>query len=220
MTDDALIQEGERLSKPCFLLTEEPQDSGIVGYWGGVPKKMPSFVTAFVTQTHRLTVDCRWFAKLGFGLNGTLSLLENERTEGGSVGQIDHKPLAEFAELPIEELPIGTPLYARPSRSFPPLAAVCLYGSNEVESWLKSKGLERYDYEQVENDAYHAVWQERCPLFANECAAMLGGWHIIWPEDDFYMPREMKLLIWTFKDSEPWIEVWMGRNFRVKYRIT
>lgn len=222
MTDEQLIAEGERLSKPCFLLTEEPQESGIVAYWGGtgradIPIGFPEFVTAYSERRHWITVDCDWLARLGFRMGGTLSLYEDERTEGGSVGSVFHGQDLAFKEQRID----GTPLFAKAATSFPPLQAICLHGSEAVAAWLKSQGLERFDYDGIDNERYTDVWRQRCPLFADDCAAVLGGWHIQWPEDDFYMPPELKLLVWTLKDSEPWTEVWWSKsNFRVKFRIT
>lgn len=194
----------------------------MVAYWGGsgrpdIPQGFPSFVTAFRERHHWITVDCAWLARLGFGLQGTLSLYEDVPNYGENVGTVFHEPNMAFGGLKMD----GAALYAKPAKSFPPLEAVCLHGSPEVEEWLKSQELERYDYEAIHSERYRSIWQDRCPLFTNECAAMLGGWHVMWPEDDFYTPPEMKLLVWTFKDAEPYAEIWRGaRNFLVRFRIT
>src|SRR5438445_583521 len=52
--------------------------------------------------------------------------------------------------------------------------------------------------------------------------ARIGGWHVLWPDDHFYTPREMRLMVWTFQDSEPWYEVFLSplRNYIIKSRIT
>jgi hypothetical protein len=51
---------------------------------------------------------------------------------------------------------------------------------------------------------------------------VLSAWHVTWPNDDFYIPREMRLMVWTFKDSEPWYEVFLSplRNYVIKSRTT
>src|SRR5208283_4274490 len=104
----------------------------------------------------------------------------------------------------------GTPLYGHEAVSFPPIMAVCLYGGVKVGEWIKSLGYERTDYDLIENtdlgQGYRQELMKRCPLYSNAYAAVLGGWHAMWPEDHFYMPSEMRLVLWTFRDAEPWIE--------------
>ena len=107
MTDEALIQEGEKLAKPCFLLTEEPQESGVVGFWGGdgrpdIPQEFPPFVKAFTSRRHWLTINSALLEKLGFSLPGTFSLYEDERAEGGSVGAIFHARDMDFSKLKMD----------------------------------------------------------------------------------------------------------------------
>jgi hypothetical protein len=45
---------------------------------------------------------------------------------------------------------------------------------------------------------------------------------MIWPDDDFFMPLEMRLVATTLRDAEPFLEVWLSElgNIRVKSRIT
>ncbi len=70
-------------------------------------------------------------------------------------------------------------------------------------------------------DKYLPVWQSNCPLYTNEAAAVLGGWHFPWPDGDWEELQNKPLLVWTIDDSEPWVEVWKEPNgFRVIQRIT
>jgi hypothetical protein len=57
---------------------------------------------------------------------------------------------------------------------------------------------------------------------ANPPFVRVGGWHTTWPDDDFFIPREMRLMLWTFQDSEPYYEVFLSPllNYIVKDRIT
>jgi hypothetical protein len=41
---------------------------------------------------------------------------------------------------------------------------------------------------------------------------VLGGWHRLWPHDEFYIPPETHPLLWTVRGSPPWIEVRLGRQ--------
>ena len=33
--------------------------------------------------------------------------------------------------------------------------------------------------------------------------------HIYGSDDNFYIPREMRLVLWTFRGAEPWYEVFL-----------
>jgi hypothetical protein len=119
----------------------------------------------------------------------------------------------------------GVPLFPRIERSFPPFQAVCLYGGEEVAAWLNSLGKKPWEYTHVANEirsGYDAEYRSRSPLYTKGADVMLGGWHTIWPWDSFYMPAEMRLIAWTFRDAEPWYEVWLDQmgNLAVKTRTT
>jgi hypothetical protein len=51
---------------------------------------------------------------------------------------------------------------------------------------------------------------------------VLGGWHMLWPEDDRFDRGDNELLLWTFEDAEPWVEVWLTAQGElvVQERIT
>jgi hypothetical protein len=59
------------------------------------------------------------------------------------------------------------------------------------------------------------------PFYSGSAHAVLGGWHVPWPDGDWDELAERPLLVWTLEDSEPWVEVWAdGKGFEVKQRIT
>lgn len=66
------------------------------------------------------------------------------------------------------------------------------------------------------------MYRERCPLYLEDRpVAVLGGWHASWPDDEFYLPRQMRLALWTFREAEPWVEVFeRSPNMPVRLRIT
>lgn len=219
MEADAIIAEGERLARPALLLDETPTKLGIVGYWGGRGRVG---YPGRKDDRHRITVDCGWLAEQGVRVRGTIGVFDvDPRWRYPVPVWLDRvpKPLAEL------QMQGGTSLFGTEVRSFPPIEAVCLYGGVAVEQWLSSEGLERTDYDVAATteigEAYQRVYRDRCPLYANGPAAILGGWHAMWPDDDFYIPREMRLAIWTFRDAEPWIEVFeRSPNLSVRIRIT
>ncbi len=153
----------------------------------------------------------------------------------GSVGVYDVDPQwrlriplwLDCVPTPLSKLQIqgGTPLFGTEAKSFPPIEAVCLYGGAIVEEWLLSEEMKRTDYDVAATteigEAYQQVYRQRSPLFTDGPAAVLGGWHAIWQDDEFYLPQEMRLVLWTFRDAEPWIEVFeRSPNLSVRVRIT
>lgn len=220
MTIDELIKEGERLSKPCLLLDETPTGTGVIAFWGGRGR---AGYSGRKTDRHRITIDCQWLSQHGVRVHGSLGVYDvDDQYKWVKPIYIDYQRDLPLSALTMQD---GTPLYGHEATSFPPIMAVCLYGGAKVQEWIGSLGYERTDYDLIENtdqgEGYQREWIKRCPLYSNACTAVLGGWHAMWPEDHFYMPSEMRLVLWTFRDAEPWIEVWERMpNFRVELRIT
>lgn len=114
----------------------------------------------------------------------------------------------------------GLPLVGVEQASFPPLEALRLYGGDAVGRWLDSLGLSRADAAEhlchtEAGEAYEREYQSRCPLYTGEAYAVLGGWHMRWPEDDIYDRGGDRLLLWTPRDAEPWVEVWQTADGRL-----
>jgi hypothetical protein len=125
----------------------------------------------------------------------------------------------------------GAALYAHPGRSMAPLEAVFRFGPPPVQEWLKAnKWKPEWPYNNNFKDRkpaelYDRYYQQMCPLYGGRdwknTYAVLGGWHFPWPDGDWAELTDRPLLVWTFADSEPWVEVWgNGKGFEVKQRIT
>jgi hypothetical protein len=220
MTADDLIAEGERLARPSLLLTPHPSAIGPVAYWGGGGVKSHK---APRHHRHRVTIDCDWLSHHGVRVQGSIGVYHIDSQPSPPIPiRVQQMPNAPLSGL---EPQGGTKLYGQEVASFPPLEAVCLYGGSRVEAWLRSIGLDRTAYDQALaselGQAYNSVYQQRCPLFSDQYAGVLGGWHAMWPDDDFYLPREMRLVLWTLWDAEPWIEVFeRDPNLPVRVRTT
>jgi len=51
--------------------------------------------------------------------------------------------------------------------------------------------------------------------------AVAGGWNMPWPDDDWNELIDLELVLWTFEESEPWVEVFFdGSRYSVIQRIT
>jgi len=119
-----------------------------------------------------------------------------------------------------------TPLFSSPYSSLPPIDGVFHCGSDEIGAYL-----EKHDWPREEpfNDnfpdvaplEYEGKWQENCPFYQQGIDLVSGGWHFPWPDGDWEDYIENELIVWTFRDSEPWIEVFKnGNDYIVKQRIT
>jgi hypothetical protein len=220
MTPEALIAEGERLAKPSLHLIEMPTQTGVIAYWRGQGRVG---YRGREGDRHRITFDCGWLAEHGVRVRGSVGVYDVDNRWGWVTPlHLDRRdePLATL------RLDGGLPLFGREVKSFPPLDALCLYGGPAVGEWLTSEGLDRTDYDLAATteigEAYRKEYRNRCPLYWDEQpVAVLGGWHTSWPDDDFYLPREMRLMLWTFRESEPWVEVFeRSPNMPVRLRIT
>lgn len=219
MTPEAVIAEGERLARPCLFLDESPAPSGVVAYWRGYRVGY----RGRDDDRHRVTLDCEWLSRHGVRVQGSVGVYDVDRRWRWPVPVNLDRLHAPLAELRMEG---GVSLYGREMTSLPPVEALCLYGGPAVAEWLAAEGLDRTDYHiastTVVGEAYQEVYRTRCPLFHEDHpAAVLGGWHACWPDDEFYLPREMRLALWTFRESDPWVEVFeRSPNMPVRLRIT
>lgn len=222
MTLDDLIAEGEALARRAWLLGPRPTESGVVGYWGGEradkPNTLPPAVTAYRACRHRFTLSESLLTDL-IARPGPLSLFEYETTGGDPHTRVEYDYRLHFADMRFT----GEPLYATAARSFPPFPAVCLYGSDLVRDWLAARGLTRHEYWQVADDleaGYTAEWAARSAFHAGAADVIVGGWHFLWPEDDFFTPPELRLVALSLRDAEPWYEVWYSRpSYGVHARV-
>ncbi len=221
------IREAEELTLPCFDLVPASQGDQVVAYWGGtrsdLAKTPPRVGHAVLSRKHILSVDSTVWDALGLKGRGSFALALDEMRDRGERAVALPVDSASMAGLTF----VGAvPLKAVESVSVPPLEAVLLYGGPAVDAWLKGRGLRRWEYDYLNDDereVYRSYFEDRNPLMSDaQPFARAGGWHLNWHSDDFYIPREMRLMLWTFRDSEPWYEVFLTSmlNLVVKARIT
>ena len=214
MTSEQLIEEGRRLQRPCVFL--RPQGSGpVAAVWHEIDDD------EIESTGHHcwITIDARHVPGFPPSVSGFISVFSNHGTcQGGRV---------EFTPSWPKRAGIG--LYAHMTSVWPPIEAVFARGSAAVGEWLRLHGWERTDrYNDNFKDAavvreYERVWQRECPLyFESEIYAVLGGWHIPMTDDDWYELLDEQLIVFTIRDSEPWVEAWRTRTgqFKVVQRIT
>jgi hypothetical protein len=118
-------------------------------------------------------------------------------------------------------------LYAHPDSSLPPVEGVFKLGSSDVVTWLEANnwqpdwGYNGNFRDRAPVEMYDRAYRNQLPLFNDTAHGVLGGWHMAWPEGDWDELVDKRLIVWTFAESEPWVEVWEDEGrFRVIQRIT
>jgi hypothetical protein len=210
MTVEELVAEGRRLARRTLLLLEIGSGTPAAVWYG--PGKPDT------DDGHRcwLSVDAQQVPS--FDGKGWLSVFTNEKTcTGGRVETGDKPWKANGVKLYAHEIPV-----------LPPLDAVTLFGSPAVEEWLKNHRwrreapLSRNFKGWAVAEGYERAMQKEHPLYDGEAYATLGGWHLPWPDEAWSDLVNTRLVVQTYKDSEPWVEVLRMENgiLRVSQRIT
>jgi hypothetical protein len=172
--------------------------------------------SAWNPPRHWISVDCRWLGRNGFNVRGWLSVYA---IPGGFT--VANDPAAVLSVLPQD----GVSLFGREEASLPSDEVLEAYLLPEEIRTLKAwEGAAEY-FKQAALD---------CPLFRTDLVAVLGGWHVGWPDGPPELPRlrelnqrinraggpgclsaaekfrcePYQLVLWTLRDSEPWVEVW------------
>ncbi len=195
-----IIDEGLKLARPSLCLHEEGSGRP-VAIWNGtgiVPPPPGSW-------SHWITVDCDWLANHGYPLRGCLSLYQdNDNLAFTAVSN-------DATRLPEEGID-GVQLFGYEILSIPPMEALDVCGSKLTELWFAEATQERSNVEAITqiDAAYDEEYRKRCPLWDDSVVAVLGGWHTFWPDSDDYQAEAHlgKLVLWTFRGAEPWVEVW------------
>jgi hypothetical protein len=72
-------------------------------------------------------------------------------------------------------------------------------------------------------EQYEDIWTREFPIYFNsDIYAVLGGWHFPCADDDWHDLLDDQLMVFTIRDSEPWVEAWRTKTgqFKVIQRIT
>lgn len=234
--DINLMLEAKQLARPAIFLREEPRGE-VAALWGGegtVPLP-PELVVTDENEIedglyyhHWLSVNAR-FLPPELGLQGVISVYWHDDQEEGLVLNNPQGKLSATAEQ--------ISLYAYAGESLPFIDAVFMQGSPKLQEWLvngaKWQLREQYNdnfYNRLADDAMKAqidelyAWHsEHNPIWAANADVQIGGWPWSWPDGlwNEHEDRGQRLVLWTFRGSEPWLEVWWKEGeFEVVARIT
>ena len=153
MTDDELIAEGERLARPCLILSEARPGEPVIGLWGvrdDTDREGPLLW---------IRVDCTWLRRRGFALEGYLSVYADAERHDFTVVHTPH------GRLPARE---GTaiPLSGREGRSLPQEEAILALGEAATGRREAVSGEAIRRYRGLQLGTAFAGW------------ATLGGWRM------------------------------------------
>jgi hypothetical protein len=207
-----LITIGWQLARPCVNLHVARPSEPIIAVWSGdgiIPAPIGPY-------THQISLACHALPQPAPATTGWISVYRN--TDDCASGAIVVDPTAD---LPTHQNG-GLALAGTAGRSFPPIDAVAQVP--QVTAWLASQGIVHDPAHDAyfEDDAYTQVYHQECPLYAPNAIAVMGGWHVAWPDGDWADLQHARLLVWTLWDAEPWVEAWQlpDKNFQVVQRST
>ena len=191
---DMLMREAKRLERTGQVLSEDGGGEP-TAYWHG-------------KEEGALCISLRY---AGAWLN---VYLDDE--EGGRAEALDQPTISD------------EPLFAEPRAFLPHIDTVFERGSDAVEAFLEANDWTREDpyndnFPHPAAAAYNNAWMDSCPLYQGDAYdAAVGGWQMPWPDDDWDEVKDLELVVWTLRDSEPWVEVFKDTSggFIVKQRIT
>ena len=156
-----------------------------------------------------MRVDLRHHPNPKVQANGVLTVhIDHPRGPGKAIFEKSRKLQVEKGEKP---------LYGAREQDYPENSVLAVKASKKVRTAIEESPHAMAEYEQ-------AWWEEVHPrdhLSDTAVYAQLGGWPITWPEDAADEQLRKHLVLRTYRDSEPWIEVFRsGRKFEVFERIT
>ena len=192
MNLNQFLEEAKKLSRTGLQLTEEV-DGEPIAYWHGL--KSTGLCISFL-------YNLKW-----------LNVYTDDNDEG-------------YVEVSDRSIESDIPLYGSIKNFQPPVDAVFLKGSDVVGDYLTSHRWYRTapyndNFPDFIPGEYENIWMDNCPLYKSDVTAIIGGWQMSWPDGDFEEFIDHELVLWTFKDAEPWIEVFLkDGKYTVRQRIT
>jgi len=193
MVRTTFLTEAEKLARPCLVYDLHAKGAP-TAYWHGVG---PGLCVSLHLGQH-------W-----------LNVVLSDDCVGGNV---------EVSANPTES---ETPLFEQPGKSLPPVDAVFFLGSDAIRDYLQHHNWPRDEPfnanfpDPIPEDYEKKEWQNNCPVYQRDIALVSGGWHMPWPDGDWYDLVDAELVAWTFLEAEPWVEVFkQGGEYIVKQRVT
>jgi hypothetical protein len=215
MTGEELLAEGAKLRRPVVHLS--PGRGPRMAVWTAERDRRARGLRPWVV------VDLRHHPDEKFRRAGVLELHVDD---GELIGQSEFRPGRLPAVRPGEKALAGTD-----AEDLPSLELLFRKGSRKVQTWLDQMKKQGWDLRQWAGDVkfplqdalddYRKAWQSGHPFYHEDVYAQLGGWPLTWPEEAAEERLSRRLVLRTYRASEPWVEVWQkGHGYEVSLRIT
>lgn len=189
---------------------------------------------AFTEEAKRLARPCVRYARSGPSApdaywHGDLQGLWTSirRGEDWLNVQLNSDCIGGSVELSARPATSVTPLFAQSDISLPPVDAIFYLGSDAVgdyllkHDWPRNEPLNGNFPDPVPGEYEKNAWKGNCPVFRQDETLVTGGWHMPWPDGDWYDYIDAELVAWTLRDAEPWVEIFKrGDEYIVKQRCT
>jgi hypothetical protein len=203
---DIELISGSQAGRPCVFTDQQAVTGAGVWYDSAEPGEIHS-------TGHRcwLTVDSHHIAGLPSSVTGYVSVFTDE--VGCVAGRVE-----VTSSWPKRA---GVVLYAHRTQVLPPIDAVFARGSKTVGEWIASHGWtrdERYNdnfKDRAIVEAYERICTREFPIyFKSDVYGVLGGWHFPFADHDWHDLIDEKLMVFTIRNSEPWVEAWVTKPVR------
>lgn len=170
-----------------------------------------------------LTIDLRCHPDESLRRNGVLDILvDDSELQGKAVFS------TETLRRPRKD---EVSLFGKQVQDLPCLDVLFRKGSRRFKRWLselEENGWKNRDWPQDPDfpaakarDRYHKHWASSHAISTGTVDVQLGGWPLTWPEESADEQLRRKLVLRTYRDSEPWVEVFQsGKGYKVLLRLT
>lgn len=136
------------------------------------------------------------------------------------MGLIEEQDEFIFQPVNIESIDLNAyiPLTERETEVYPPFETLMHYGDKETQSWIIENDGDKDDLSSLAAfapDEYTDLWMDSHPIYNNDGVfAYMGGWAMIWPEDDVPMQwnEDIEFLFQIGLQDEPFVEVFYHKK--------
>lgn len=216
LSAEELTAEAESLRRPVLLLTVRGRGESVAVWSADHTRKARG-------ERPWVTIDLRRHPDEAVRRDGVLEVYADE-AEG--TGRAAFRPDALRRPAGKEKYLFGTPAAERPS-----LEVLFRKGSKKVRTWLDQMAKHGWDLRDGSwgdsfpfrdvLESYRRAWQGGHAFYAGDAAAQLGGWPLTWPDEGVEPQLRRRLVLRTYRASEPWVEVFQaGRGYQVRLRVT
>ena len=214
ITANDIWKEAQRLSMPVVhlkALRQPAKSQPLAAIWNKTPQGGKG-------KRLWLIVDLRQHPVEELRENGILHIFDSSGERGSAVLKRDKLPPPQAGQVA---------LYAVAAKDLPCAEIVMHNAQDRLKAWgrqVKWDTVDSFSEELRPLRRYEAKWEAAHPsqkFHGGSVYAQLGGWPVTWPEESAEQQLGRRLVVRTYENSEPWLEVFRrGKSYEVRIRIT